>query len=188
MVEVPTASASAWPPAPPPGPPPAVVTAATLASEDAHVACPVTTAVVPSLYSSVATNAWVCPTLIDGAAGVTTSFAGVAVDTVSEAVAESPLYVAVTATVPAERPVASPRPPPPPPGPPPPVLMLAMAPFEVVHEALLVTVCMVPSSKVTSAVNCCVPWSSTAADVGVTSRPVATGSRTVRVTLAENPL
>src|SRR5450759_578897 len=188
MVEVPAASASATPPPPPPGPPPAVVTAATLASEEDHVAWPVTTAVVPSLYASVATKAWVCPTWIDSAAGVTTSFEGVAVDTVSDAVPENPLYVAVTVTVPAERPVARPRPPPPPPGPPPPVLMLAMAPFEVVHEALLVTGCVVPSSKVTSAVNCCVRLSSTEADVGVTSRPVATGLRTVRVTLAENPL
>ena len=93
--------------------------------------------------------------------------------------------------VPAAMPAASPRPPPPgppPPGPPPPVVMLATAPFEVVHEAAPVTVWVVPSSSVTMATNGCVPLTTIEAACGVTSRPVGWGARTVSAAESVNPL
>jgi len=111
-----------------------------------------------SSNTSVATKGLRVPTTIFGAAGVTTRSTGVAADTVSVALAVKPVVVAVIVTVPAATPVARPRPPPP-------VtarsaargLMLAIVPSEVVHDAALVTVCVVPSSSVTRAWNCCVP-------------------------------
>ena len=133
----------------------------------------------------MATKARVWSTCTDAVAGVTTSEVGVAAVTVSEAVSVKPLYVAVMVTVPAVRPVAKPRPPPK--GPPPPDVMLAMVLLEVVHDAELVTVCEVPSSKVASATNCWVPLTRIDAVVGVTSRPVRAGLRTERLTVAVCP-
>src|SRR5512147_618584 len=57
MVALPTAIAVTTPPPPPPGPPPPPVdTVATDASDELHVAAPVTTVVVPSLHTTVATK------------------------------------------------------------------------------------------------------------------------------------
>ena len=90
-VPAPTPVASPRPP-PPKGPPPPFETEAMLASDVVQLALPVTTVVVPLLYTALAWNGWVLPTRMPaGLAGVTVSptSVGTAV-TVRMAVSERP--------------------------------------------------------------------------------------------------
>ena len=126
-------------------------------------------------------------TKIDGVAGVITRPFGVGAVTVSWTLSVRPASVAVTVTVPAARPVASPRPPPPRP---PPLVMLAMAPSEVVQVAVLVTTVEVPSLQVSLAWNWIVPLTTMAAVPGeVICRPTGVAaSFTVSDAESVNPL
>lgn len=74
---------------------PVLLIRATLAEEDIHWACAVTSCVLPSAKPAVAVYCCVPPIPIDLIAGVTEIDVGVPSTTVTLAVAETPLYVAV---------------------------------------------------------------------------------------------
>lgn len=111
-------------------------TVATVGFELVQVAVVVTFPVVPSLYVAVAANCWVAPTAMLVAAGVTAMEVRVATgaETVTAAVALTPVRVAVTVVEPVVSAVASPA-----------ALMFATAGFEDTQVALVVTFAVEPS-------------------------------------------
>jgi hypothetical protein len=116
---------------------------ATAAEEDVQSTVPVMSCVLESLNVPVAENCFVVPTAMLELAGVTAIDTSVALVTVSEAVPLTDPDVAVIVAVPALMPAASP-----------PELMLATELDDELHVTE-VNSCVLPSSKLPIALNCC---------------------------------
>src|ERR1700676_3175103 len=151
---------------------PAVLIAATVTTEELHVAVLLRFCVVPSLNVPVAVNCCVPPFVTEGFAGVTAMDTSVAAVTVSVVLPVMLLEAAWIVVVPAPTAVAKPA-----------ALIVATVTAEELHVAVLVRFCVVPSLNVPVAVNCCVPPFVTEGFAGVTAMDTSVAAVTVSVVL-----
>jgi hypothetical protein len=163
--------------------PKALLTVATAGLEELHVTAPVRSWVVASLYVPVAANAWVVPSAIEGAVGVTSieSKAAAVTPNVVEPAMALAGSVAVSVLVPIETLAARPSLPEA-------LLTVATAGIEELHVTESVRSWVVASLYVPVAANAWVVPSAIEGAVGVTSIESKTAAVTFRVVDPATPL
>lgn len=141
--------------------------------EELQRAEPVTSCVVESLNVPVAVNCLVVPTAMLELAGVTASETNVAPVTVRDAVPLTDPEVAVMVAVPVAVLVANP-------------VESMLAVFEDEDQVSEVSNCVLPSSKLPTAVNCCVVPSAMDCTAGETEMETRCAGTTVKIVVSVN--